>query len=183
VAEKVHEEGSMRSPLTLSVLVLTAATAACTSDLTTAGTPGSGGSGGSAGTSGAAGLGGGSADGGTFCPLPLNDCAHPNVGFLPSGVDYCTLSAGIAGACKTGGPIAGLTNGAVYTYLDFANVDVGARLAYDATGMLVAVLYFSANPPTQWSCLEGPSVFNATEATSLPLAPSSALGRLAAMCP
>jgi hypothetical protein len=176
VAEDVHEEASMRSPLALIVLVFTAAPTACSGDLTTAGTPGSGGSGGSAGTSGAA-------DGGMFCPVPLNDCAHPNVGFLPSGVDYCTLSASIAGACKTGGPIAGLTNGAVYTYLDFVNVDVGARLVYDATGTLVAVLYFSANPPTQWSCLEGPAIFNATEATSLPLAPSSALGTLAAMCP
>ena len=114
----------------------------------------------------------------------MNDCAHPNVGFLPSGVDYCTLSAGIAGACNTGGPIAGLTNGAVYTYLDFANVDVGARLVYDATGGLVAVLYFAVNAqPSQWSCLEGPAVFNPIEATSLPLAPSSAQQTLAAMCP
>lgn len=151
----------MRSPLALILLI--AATAACTNDPST---------------------GGGSADGGTFCPLPLNDCAHPNVGFLPSDVDYCRLSAGVAGACEPSSPVAGVTNGAAYTYLDFLNVDVGARLVYDTTGALIAVLYFAVNAqPSQWSCLEGPAFFNATEATSLPLAPSSAQQTLAAMCP
>lgn len=145
----------------LALVLLTGITTACTSSPSATGSP---------------------ADGGQWCPVPLNDCTHPNVGFLPSDADYCTLPAAIAAACQPGGLPRGLTQGSTYAYLDFVNVDVGARFVYDATGALVAVLWFSANTQPSWSCLEGPALFDPREATSLLIASSSAQTTLAERC-
>jgi hypothetical protein len=112
---------------------------------------------------------------GVTCSQPVSDCAHLLQGFLRSDASYCTLSEGEMALCEPCGAgvhpclyFAEIAQGTTYTYLDVINVDVASRLAYDATGTLVAILGFGANP-TSWRCLAGPPDFDLTEAMTVPL--------------
>jgi hypothetical protein len=100
----------------------------------------------------------------------------------------CTLDQAIANSCQpcdwlgagTGGCALqpALVQGATYTYVQILNVDTADVLVYDATGALVAELYWGANPPPscRWSCLEGPADFDPTEAEAvLPVIGSGSL--------
>jgi hypothetical protein len=92
----------------------------------------------------------------------------------PLGGVYCTLSEAIQGACnfcRTGSVVCGtgLVYGSTYTYVDTLNGDVATRLVYDKTGALVAALAYSANFGTSWRCIEGPTDFDPSEATSTPI--------------
>lgn len=107
-----------------------------------------------------------SADGGAFCAqAPRVDCSASS-----SLAGYCTLTLGMQTACGcTPGPTQGcdlvvLVHGTRYTYLQSLGIDTATIYVYDASGALVAQLYWYTGG---WKCGAGPADFDPSEAESM----------------
>jgi hypothetical protein len=102
---------------------------------------------------------------------------------LDPNASYCTLTEGIAAFCNLpcGFCGAGFFQGSTYTYLDVGNGEQFFRLAYDASGSLVAVLSYNAQFAPHWSCVGGPPNFDPSDALPPEQVGSNQL--LKEMCP